>query len=893
MSSHPIRDTEEFKRLHAPHKEMVAPWEKWGAYMPERQWGTVREDYSENQDAWSSTTHDMARSMAFRWSEDGIGGWCDRYQVLNFSLALWNGKDPILKERLFGLSAWEGNHGEDVKEIYYYLDATPTHSYMKYLYKYPQAEFPYGKLVSENQNRSPELSEYELIDTNVFDTSRYFDVFIEYAKASPEDTCIRIEVWNRGPEEAEIHLIPQLYFRNFWSWFFPPRPQPQISMGGVHHEHMTLNADDTSAGYLHHLGFNYLLGPRYLYASLGGEPLFTNTETHAEKVWGPEAKSLSPFVKDAFHRYIVNGEECINTGQIGTKAAIHYANIRIAPGGCHTLLLRLTDTSMEKPLHGVVEIVEKRRREADAFYDAVHANNLSDEERMVQRQALSGMLWNKQSYNYDVAHWLDGDNPDAPPPASRKKGRNHRWRHLNSRRIMAVPDKWEYPWFAAWDLAFHAVTLALVDLPFAKNQLWHLLFEQFLHPSGQIPAYEWEFSDLNPPVTAWAVWRVYNMEREITGKSDRAFLERCFHKLMLNFSWWANKVDSEGRNVFEGGFLGLDNITVIDRSEPLPPGTTLEQSDGTGWMALYCLNLMRIALELAKENHTYEALAVKYFEHYVYIASAMKKAGNHTYEMWSETDGFFYDVLCYPDGTYHKFRVRSLVGIIPFFAIEVLDDQEIANFPEFSQSMHWFLKERQEMVKQSITSIDREGKRQYLLSIMSPDQLKRVLTRVWDPEEFRSPFGLRSLSKFHDKNPFIFGKHKVMYHPGEALLRIKGGNSNWRGPIWFPTTFLAIESLKKLHQVFGDRFQVIGPEGPVNAEEMARGFVDRLIRLFTRDANGRRPIYNNDSLFQEDPHFRDYLLFYEYYHADTGQGLGASHQTGWTGLIANLLRDWR
>ncbi len=886
--------TAEQQRLHEAYAGPVQPWRKWGPYVSERSWGTVREDYSPNGDAWNYFPHDLARSKAYRWGEDGLAGICDRYQLLVLALALWNGRDPILKERLFGLVPTESNHGEDVKEYYYYLDSTPTHSYMKYLYKYPQAAYPYAQLMTESQKRQAWEGEYELLDTGVFDEQRYFDVFVEYAKASPEDICMRIEVCNRGPEEASLHILPHLWFRNTWSWGPEPRPQPRITLGPEGPGYMSLHADDTAADPLANLMFEYRLGPRYLYGTAGATPLLTNNETNGPRVWGEGAENRSPWVKDAFHRHIIHGEASVNPAQSGTKSCLHYANVCVPAGGSVVLRVRLSDQLLPNPLEDIDTIVAQRRAETDAFYATIHPPRTTEDERLVQRQALAGMLWSKQIYLYDVNLWLKGDNPSCQPPDARCHIRNVHWHHLNSMRVLSMPDKWEYPWFAAWDLAFQSMALGLVDMEFAKEQLWLLLFEQFQHPSGQIPAYEWEFSDLHPPVQAWAAWRLYNMERLHTGTGDREFLERCFHKLLMNFSWWVNKVDSEGNNVFEGGFLGLDNITVIDRSEKLPDRVKLKQSDATGWMGMFCLQMMRIALELAKENRVYESLATKFFQHYAYIGAAMKKMGGW-YELWSETDGFFYDALCYPDGSYHKFQVRSLVGLIPLYAIECLEEQQLAPFPEFRANLHWFLENRQDIVQRCVRTITNELGVVHVLAIINPEQMRRLLSCIWDPSEFRSDYGLRSLSKHHEAHPYTFGEHVVRYSPAESLERLKGGNSNWRGPLWFPTTFLMIESLRKLHTAYGHGFTIpsnVSGEGHVTPEEIARGFAQRMISLFTRNADGKRPVYGNVRMFQDDPHWRDYLLFYEYFHGDTGQGLGASHQTGWTGLVANLIDEW-
>jgi hypothetical protein len=872
------------------------PWKRWGPYVSERSWGTVREDYSPDGSAWDYFPHDHARSRAYRWGEDGLAGLCDRYQLLVFALALWNGSDPILKERLFGLVPRETNHGEDVKEYYFYLDATPTHSYLRYLYKYPQAAFPYGRLIQESRRRGPREPEYELLDTGVFDDDRYFDVFIEYAKASPEEIGIRIEVCNRGPEPATIHVLPHLWFRNTWSWGAKPRPRPSIRLGPASPGTLCLVADDSGVEPLCNLLVPYRLGVRYLYGAVDGRPLFTDNETHAERVFGKGATSRRPFVKDAFHRHLINGENCVNPAQVGTKACLHHGPVSIGPGRSAVFRLRLTDRPTADPLAGIDAVVAQRRREADEFYAALHPPRASADERLVQRQALAGLLWTKQVYLFDVAAWQDGDNPAAPPPASRRSIRNTHWRHLNSMRILSVPDKWEYPWFAAWDLAFHAIPLALVDPEFAKEQLWLLLFEQFQHASGQIPAYEWEFSDLNPPVHAWAVWRVYNLERHRYRRADRLWLEKCFHKLLINFAWWVNKVDAEGNNVFEGGFLGLDNITVLDRSQKLPGGVTLKQSDATGWMGMFCLNLMRIALELAQENPAYSGLATKFFEHYVYIGAAMKRVGGRDFELWSERDGFFYDVLCYADGSYHKFRVRSLVGLIPLYAIERLAEGALDAHPTFEANLIWFLNNRPEITQRCVTTLLRDGKKVHVLALINESQLRRLLARLWDPTEFRSPYGIRSLSKHHAANPYVFGKAEVRYEPAEAVVQLKGGNSNWRGPIWFPTSFLLIETLRRLDAAYGGSFRLDCPatgEPPISMGEMARNLADRIISLFTRDAGGRRPVHGRHRKFHEDRYWRDLMLFYEYFHGDTGEGLGASHQTGWTALVATLIDEWR
>ncbi len=880
--------TAEHLRLAEPHSGGVAPWRKWGPYVGERSWGTVREDYSADGNAWDYFPHDHARSRAYRWGEDGIAGICDRYQLLIFALAFWNGLDPILKERMFGLTCNEGNRGEDVKDYWFYLDNLPTHSYMRMLYKYPQGEYPYQRLVEENRRRQGER-EFKLLDTGIFDDNRYFDIVIEYAKKSPEDICIRIEAFNRGPDAAELHIIPHVWFRNTWAWTEPRGGEPAIEKGPSGKDHVSLLADDSNGPHLDNLQFRYSLGRRLLYGPSDGELLFTNNETNVARVYGTAGKP-NLYAKDAFHRYIVNGEACVNPNQSGTKACIHYSHSVPAQGSV-VLRLRLTDCELPSPLSGVDKVIAQRRKEADEFYEAVHPPKATPEEKLIQRQAFAGMLWGKQIYLFDVNRWLDGDA--VPPPESRKKIRNVHWRHLNSMRIMSVPDKWEFPWFASWDLAFQCTTLSLVDPEFAKENLWLLLFEQFQHPNGQIPAYEWEFSDLNPPVHAWSVWRVYQNEKMRTGNGDIAFLEKCVHKLLMNFAWWVNRVDREGNNVFEGGFLGLDNITVIDRSDKLPGGAALEQSDATGWMGFFCLYLMRAALELAKTNKSYEVLATKFFEHFVYIGAAMKKMGGRDYQLWDEQDGFFYDVLRLPDGSFRKFRLRSTVGLIPLFAVEVLNREDLDPHPEFLANVEWFMRNRPDLVGHACYTLN--GSR-YVLSIVDPEQLGRILHLLADPQEFLSPYGIRSLSKYHKDHPFCFGGKCVGYEPGESDEKIKGGNSNWRGPIWFPTSYLLIRTLMKFGREFGEQLVPGAPErdgNPVIPVALACEIANRMISIFKRGQDGRRPCFGVYEKFQSDPHWKDCLLFNEYYHGETGQGLGASHQTGWSGLVANLIDEWR
>jgi len=884
--------TEENKRLAEVH-DSTSGWRRWGPYVSDRAWASVREDYSADGEAWTYLPHDQARSKAYRWGEDAIAGFSDRYQLIVFAPSFWNGRDPILKERLFGLSGPEGNHGEDVKEYYYYLDATPTHSYLRFLYKYPQGEYPYDRLVLESAARGPRDPEFELLDTGLFDEDRYFDIEVEYAKVTEEDVAIRIRATNRGPDPAPLHLIPQLWFRNTWSWGTIPTASPKITQGPEGPTYQTLLTDDSMVETLATVPVAFRIGPRTLHAPLGGQAMFTENETNAARVphFKPKA-GASPYVKDAFHRQIINDEPSTNPDQVGSKAAIHYRLGSIRPGETVTLHFRLSDTCfIVDPLAEVDATVDLRRAEADAYYASIHPPDATEDVRNIQRQALGSLIWTKQAYLFDVHLWLEGDDPKNPPPKARGSIRNGHWRHLNSMRVLTVCDKWEYPWFAAWDLAFQCVPFALVDPDFAKNQLWCLLFEQFQHPNGQIPAFEWDFSDLNPPVHAWAVWRVYNMDRIRSGKADRQWLERCFHKLLINFTWWINKVDHDGNNVFEGGFLGLDNIAVVDRSRRDENGSSIEQSDATGWMGMFCLNLMRIALELAKENRTYEALATKFFQHYTYIAAAMKQRGNRDYSLWDETDGFFYDVLRYPDGHYQQLKVRSLVGLIPLFAVERLEEEWIKPFEEFQGHLHWFLKNRPELTRDVVHTVDHNGQITHALTILNQEQIRRMTKRIMDPAEFLSDHGIRSLSKAHLAGPFVLDGQTVGYEPAEAASRIKGGNSNWRGPLWFPTSFLLIESLRKLGKAFGSA----NPEGErlsLPFDSMAREIANRMIATFTRGTDGRRPVFGDSSKFQDDPHWRDHLLFYEYFHGDTGAGLGASHQTGWTALIANLIDEW-
>jgi hypothetical protein len=878
-------------------KDDATGWRRFGPYLSDRAWGTVREDYSGDGNAWNYFPYDHARRRTFRWGEDGIGGLCDRWQFLCLAPAFWNEADAHIKERLFGVTPYEGNHGEDVKEYYFHADNTPSHSYMKLLYKYPQRAFPYRHLIEENQRRAGQGPEFELLDTGIFDDDRYFDIEIEYAKAAEEDIFLRVTAHNRGPDDAPLHILPQLWFRNTWSWDAIPTAQPRIEPIEDTTNGVCLVTDDSDVDLASVVPASARLGKRYFYGAFGGRPLFTDNETNAEAVFGHGHIAKSAYTKDGIDRYLVhNDTDAVRPERYGTKAALHH-RVVVPAGESVTLDFRLSDKPQSNALKDADRVFATRKAEADAYYEWIHPEGISADEKHVQRRALAGLLWTKQSYIFDVSKWLDGDNPDWPPPQSRAKIRNKHWRHLNTMRIMTMPDKWEYPWFAAWDLAFQCVPFALVDAAFAKDQLWMLLFEQFQHPSGQLPAYEWEFSDLNPPVHAWAVWRVYNMDRIRSGRADRDWLERCFHKLLINFASWVNKVDREGNNVFEGGFLGLDNITVIDRSEKPTDGSVLEQSDATGWMGMFCLNLMRIALELAKENSVYEGLASKFLQHYTYVAYAMKHMGNRDYSLFDTEDGFFYDVLRYPDGRFQKFRVRSLVGLIPLFAVERLEMDWLEPFKEFTANLEWFMKNRREMVEEVIHTSETNGKTTHLLTIVNKGQLKRILDRMYDETEFLSRYGIRTLSKHHEEHPFMMdGLDTVRYEPAESSSKLKGGNSNWRGPLWFPTSFLIIESLRKLGTAFGPSVK-LAPPGTggeaIGFRDMAKDIAHRMIDIFLLDENGERPVWGGAEKFQKDPHWRDEILFYEYFHGDNGAGVGASHQTGWTSLVANLIDEWR
>jgi hypothetical protein len=860
------------------------PWRKWGPYLSERQWGTVREDYSSNGDAWNYFSHDQARSRAYRWGEDGIAGLCDNQMRLCFALALWNEKDPILKERLFGLTNSEGNHGEDVKEYYFYLDATPTHSYMKMLYKYPQAAFPYNDLIETNRSRGRGAFEYELLDTGIFDEDCYFDIFVEYAKAAPEDILIRITAVNRGPENAPLHLLPHLWFRNTW-WSKPGAPVPSLAQ---------CKGADRAALILAH---DHELGERYLSCETPRELLFTNNETNLERVFGMPNKER--FVKDGINNHVVLGQaEAVNPERNGTKAAAHYLFL-IPPGESRTIRLRLSNRApspSENPFgSGFNKIFATRQREADEFYASL-STSLTPDAAQLMRQGLAGMLWSKQIYLYEVNEWLKehGSPNTSDGPVSI---RNTHWCHMVNSDIISMPDKWEYPWFAAWDLAFHTIPLSIIDPDFAAEQLDLMLRERYLHPNGQIPAYEWNFADVNPPVHAWATLLQFRLTQDALGAKAIENLKNSFHKLLLNFTWWVNRKDRDGQNVFEGGFLGLDNIGVFDRSAPLPTGGHLEQADGTAWMAFYSQNMLEMALELALHDPVYENLAVKFYEHFVWIASAMSRLGDSSNSMWDDEDGFYYDLLRLPGGNPVRLKVRSIVGLLPMCAVTVYSPDVILRLPEFVARVTWFNQSRPEL----LAGIGRQGEAgvngRRMLAILNDQKLRRVLARLLDPNEFLSDYGIRSVSRWHLEHPYVFrvgsDEYRVGYLPAESDSGLFGGNSNWRGPIWMPVNGLLIRALLQMYTYYGDAFKVECPTGSGNWMTLfgvAKELANRLSRIFLRDNEGKRPVYGGTEKFQTDPHWRDLVLFFEYFHGDNGAGLGASHQTGWTGLVAAFLR---
>ncbi len=890
-----FRSNAEDRRLEESRQRKIH-WKRWGPYLSERQWGTVREDYSANGTAWDYLPHDHARSRAYRWGEDGIGGICDRHQRICLAVSLWNGRDPILKERLFGLNGQEGNHGEDVKEYYFYLDSTPTHSYMQFLYKYPQAEFPYTQLLEENRKRGRALPEFELWDTGVFSENRYFDVFVEYAKASSEDVLMRITAWNRGPETAPLWLLPTLWFRNRWSWGRDP-DRPRVAL-----------AQESTPGAVILDVEEKMYGQRWLAVEGAPQVLFTENETNFKRLF--DIENRTPYVKDAIDEFVVHDrEDAVNPARTGTKAAALF-RYDLAPGASTTVRLRLTNALSGKgrsrtaggdaifgaPFDATFDV---RKKEADDFYSKIsERRKLGGDAQNVMRQAFAGLLWSKQYYHYDVSKWLEGDPSGPPPPPERQFGRNHRWTHLYSEDVLSIPDNWEFPWFAAWDLAFHTLPMSMIDPDYAKDQLILLLREWYMHPSGQLPAYEWAFDDVNPPVHAWAAWRIYRIEGRMRGKYDRDFLERVFHKLLINFTWWVNRKDPDGMNIFEGGFLGLDNIGVFDRSAPLPTGGHLEQSDGTSWMGLYCLVMLVMALELAKKDDAYEDVASKFFEHFVYIAEAMNNRGGEGIELWDEQDGFYYDVLHLPDGSHTYMKVRSMVGLIPLFAVANLEPEWLDGLDSFQRRMNWFVENKPMLALHMDTSQKSAKGTRRLLSLVSRERLPRLLSYMLDEREFLSPYGIRSLSKFHRDHPYVLRvngtEHRVDYEPAESRTGLFGGNSNWRGPIWFPLNYLLIESLQRFHYYYGDDLKVECPTGSghmMTLWEVATELSHRLTRLLLRQPDGTRPALAPVSAFQSDPHWKDLLQFNEYFHGDNGEGLGANHQTGWTALAAKLLEQ--
>lgn len=851
-------------------------WKKWGSYVSDRQWGTVREDYSANGDAWNYTTHDMARSLAWRWGEEGIAGISDDRQLLCFSLALWNKRDPCLKERFFGLTNKEGNHGEDVKELYYYLDATPTHSYMKMLYKYPQQEFPYEWLVRENGRRNRHDEEFELIDTGIFNEDKYFDVFVEYVKADPNDILIQVTVHNRGGEAASLHVLPTVWFRNTWCWgrqeYTPSLYQNDDNCIGIEHK-------DVEIAHLYYEGV--------------GTPLYCENETNTARLYSYDNKK--PYCKDGINDHIVHGKPTVNPAREGTKAAIDY-EVSIPARGSQTFRLRLCAGPQKNPFQHFDHLFDARIKEANEYFAHLQNDVKDEEEKRIHRQAVAGMLWNKQFYSYKVQQWLDGDPAMPSPPSERLKGRNADWKQVNNEHILSVPDKWEFPWYAAWDLGFHCVTIGMVDPDFAKHQLQLLTEEWYMHPSGMLPAYEWSLGDANPPIHAGAVYRVFRQDARAKGAKDYEFLESLFHKLLINFTWWVNRKDRAGSNIFEGGFLGLDNIGVFDRSAPLPEGVTAEQADATSWMAMYALNMLHISLELATHNKSYTGMATKFFEHFLYIAGAMASMGKGHTGLWDEDDEFFYDQVRMQGKGIVKMKVKSMVGLIPLFAVEVITEETLKNNPVFAERMQWFLDHRPDLAL-LVSRWFEEGKGDvHLLSLLRGHRMKRLLSRMLDETEFLSDYGIRSLSKRYGEQPYCINLNGaemfVKYVPGESDSDMYGGNSNWRGPIWMPMNFLLIESLRKYHFYYSDDFRIEYPTGSghyFTLKEVGTELAKRLLKVFLPDEQGRRPVFGNHEKMQTDPHFKDYLLFHEYFHGDNGKGLGASHQTGWTGLVANLI----
>ncbi|MEO6523616.1 MAG: glucosidase [Mucilaginibacter sp.] len=867
--------TTEQSRLN-DHYAQKSNWLKWGPYLSERQWGTVREDYSANGDAWNYITHDMARSKAYRWGEEGLAGISDDKQILCMGLALWNGKDAILKERLFGLTNQQGNHGEDVKELYYYLDNTPTHSYMKMLYKYTQQPYPYSQLIDENARRGKNDPEFELIDTGLFNDNSYFDVFIEYAKNAEDDLLIQYTIHNRGVNDAVIHALPQLWFRKTWG-LGNDTAKPQMLYQGNNCMMMRSN----------------IIGDYYCYADGNAEFLFTENETNTERLYN--SPNPSPFVKDGINNHVINGDNnAINPQHEGTKAAIWYQE-NVPAQGSVTFKLRLSKNQQKTPFGNFDTLLASRQAEADDFYRDKQTTLINDDEKLVQRQAWAGMLWSKQFFLYDVNRWIEGDPEQPSPPEKRRRGRNHRWKHLMAGDIISMPDKWEYPWFAAWDLAFHCMAIAPIDPDFAKQQLSLLVSAKYIHPSGQLPAYEWDFSDVNPPVHALATLHVYELDKNVKGKPDTAFLQDIFNKLLLNFTWWVNQKDSEGNNVFEGGFLGLDNIGVFNRSAPVPGGGCLEQADGTSWMAMYALNMLHISTELSIGNPIYENMAIKFVEHFLFIAGSIANMGEDSYGLWDEQDGFYYDLLRKPDGNYDRLRVRTLVGLIPMFAVNVFDDARWDKLPKLRAHLDFFMQQRPDLVQLVSYWKDKNGDEQHLLSLLRGHRMKLLLRRMLDPNEFLSDFGIRSISKTYENEPYEYWLNgtdfSVKYTAAESETGMFGGNSNWRGPIWMPVNYLLIQSLYHFHAYYGDDFKVEYPTGSnqyFSLADVAGLLSKRLKAIFLRNEHGERAVFGGHPKFNHDPHFKDYILYHEYFNGDTGKGLGASHQTGWTGLITLL-----
>jgi len=887
----------EFKRLEE-YRERISNWKLWGPYLSERSWGNVREDYSANGDAWAYFPHDHSRSRAYRWGEDGLCGISDRSQNLCFAFAFWNGKDPILKERLFGLAGPEGNHGEDVKELYFYLDSSPTHSYMRALYKYPQQLYPYADLLAENRLRTKQQKEYEIQDTGVFDQSRYFDCEIEYAKALQDDILIRLTVTNRGPEVSQLHLLPTLWFRNVWSWGYPAGPMKELQGGnGIELPKISQKIVDKNRAQVKVEAFHPTFGTYYLALEGDAEALFTENESNTQRLFN--IPNRSDYVKDAFHRYLVNGEkEAINPQLTGTKTAL-YRTVMVPPGAEVRMNLRLSRYDQAEPFQDFSQVFAERKKECGDFYRALSSPNLGEEERELQRQALGGVLWSKQLYYYDVEQWLEGDPAGIHKSTpERTAGRNSKWRHLANFDIISMPDKWEFPWYAAWDLAFHTLSLTLADPDFAKRQLELMTREWYMHPNGQLPAYEWSFSDVNPPVHVWAAWRVFKIDAKVTGKQDISFLEGIFHKLLLNFTWWVNQKDAAGNNIFQGGFLGLDNIGIFDRSRPLPFGGRIDQSDGTAWMASYSLAMLRVAIELAKVNPVYQDLASKFLEHFLRVAHAMTNIGGSGFSLWDEEDGFFYDVLHLPDGTITPLKVRSLVGLIPLIAVDTIDAETLNALPDLKRRLKWFVINRSHL-SGNIARMETPGKpKNRLAALVTKERMLRMFKRMFDENEFLSEYGLRSLSRAHEKNPYrlnIGGESfEISYEPGESLNGMFGGNSNWRGPVWFPTNYLLIEALQRFHHFYGDELKVEYPTGSgvhLTLDQIASDLSKRLLKLFKKKPDGTRPFYGPHQIFSKDKNFENLFLFHEYYNAETGEGLGASHQTGWTSLVAKLLQQ--